>query len=269
MTAVPTKLRSLVRAYMLNKGLEEVEVPEPLSERECFLFFRDANNIIAVKILNMEHIPLTSYKSKVEEEILKIVKEMPQYADKAYLAIHPLKIAYLPPQRLFEASGIGLIEISGEEIVEKIPPRPIRYKLEAQTRRELGRLGEELRKLAERMSVIERRLLNVETRLENLDIPSTQALESRLSMEIEKLSQRIAELEAQLTKISARVEANEKRIRELYRKPLPPLKGEPGISALPDIAERGEFAEEAGLPDFIRGNPWLDVLKKTKKKSEK
>ena len=269
MTAVPTKLRSLVRAYMLNKGLEEVEVPEPLSERERFLFFRDANNIIAIKILDMENVSLTSYKSKVEEEILKIVKEMPQYADKAYLAIRPLKIAYLPPQRLFEASGIGLIEISGEEIVEKIPSRPLRYKLEAQTRRELGRLGEELRKLVEKVSVIERRLLDVETQLENLDIPSARALESRLSMEIEKLSKRIATLEAQLTKISARVEANEKRIRELYRKPLLPLKGEPGIPALPDIAERSELAEEVGLPDFIRGNPWLDVLKKTKKKSEK
>ena len=269
MTAVPTKLRSLVRAYMLSKGLEEIEVPEPLSKRENFLFFRDANNIIAVKILNMENVPLTSYKSKVEEEILKIIREMPQYADKAYLAIHSLKIANLPPQKFFEASGIGLIEISGEEIIEKIPPRPIRYKLEAQTRRELRRLGEELGNLAEKMSDIERRLLNVETQLENLDISSAQALESKLSMEIEKLSKRIAALEAQLTKIFARVEANEKRIGELYRKPLLPLKGEPGIPDLSAIAEKGELAEETGLPDFIRGNPWLYVLKKTKKNGEK
>ncbi len=206
------KLRSLVRDYFLERECEEV--PSGDLGDVADLVFRDANNVIAVKVLDVMGLSTVKAREVIENSILSLASETS--IDKAYVAVHTSKSAVLPSVSYFKSSGVGLLLISEGAVSEKVPARP---------KRRGGGAGPGLRALEERLSRVEDGLRELE---------ALRAAVSRLEGELKALRERIAALERR------------------------GIAAAPQQRAPPPVTPSAPATE--GIPDFVRGNPWLEVL---------
>ncbi len=242
--AVPSKLMSIVRNYFLDRGMEEMP-PSSLSlNPESYLVFRDANNILVVKVIDVEGLSLHRAKETIENSIVSVLSETMGAVDKAYLALKTLSLSVLPPPSRFKSSGIGLLLVDDKYTVnEKIPPRPLRKLSISYPEEKLGEYTERLRELEESLHKIREEISEV------------------LGKRIESNRESIRKLEKMLERVQFRVDKIEKMMGQIYRRIESPPLTEP-VAHVPSSTIETQSSMDEDLPEFARDNPWIATLSK-------
>ncbi len=243
--AVPSKLMSIVRNYFLDHGMEEIP-PSSLSlNPESYLAFRDANNILVVKVVDAEGLSLHKAKEIIENSIVSILNETVGTVDKAYLALKTPSLSVLPPPSRFKSSGIGLLLIDDKDTIdEKIPPRPLRRLSIVYSEEKLSECIERLSKLEEGFREVKREISDV------------------LYKRIENNTESIRNLEKIVEDIRHQIEKMEKIVEHIYHQQIERLSStEPPVHVPSSTTEARSYVDE-DLPEFARDNPWIDTLSK-------
>jgi len=222
---VPSRLRGLARQYFLDKELEELS-PDTLNlPSDSYLVFRDANNMIAVRVLDVRELPVHKAREEIENAIVELVRVATGLVDKAYLAASVPRIAALPPPSRFRAAGVGLLLVTDDAVEEKVPPKPLRGGFRLQVPSDLAK-----------------RVEDIEAEL------------AKLRRELSSLSRSLEDYRKELNKLSTAFESLKARVEELSSRPIAPLP--------PTEIQAPVVTVEEDLPDFVKDNPWLEQLSK-------
>lgn len=150
------RLRRAVRDYFLSRGCEEVEPPKGLDAA-----FREEGRLVGVKVvaLDVGTVGLVAAK-RIRGAMLKALKEAGGLCDKVYIAIPEVGYRALPLPFEFRTSGVGLLEVGEEGVVERVVAKPLGSRL-------MPRL-EASRELDARVKALEERVARIEQRLNEL-----------------------------------------------------------------------------------------------------
>jgi len=224
-----SKLKSALRRYFIERGCEEVIPPDGIDDVESLLLFRDANNMIAVKVIDVSGIPT----SRVKDTIMKAVISMRNFAEnyeldvnKLYVATNAPKIGVLPKFSWIKGLGVGilLVDKSNKRIVEKLPAIPRRSRYAKYYAKDLGGLIKSQETIVKRLEAVEHKTEQLEKTV------------ASVKQELELLRKMISNLERQL-KSPARIAA----VRPEDVSKAPP----------------SEVIDDKDLPSYARDNPWL------------
>jgi len=228
-------LLNAIKAYMAKRGLkvllpEEAPVPGHLSDL-VDLVARDGDNVVAFSAFSHRVASDPQLRRLVNLEVARLSK-LTSFVNKVYLV---MPVEYVRSSvldgRLFEEAGVGLMSVGEDGAVEEvIPARPFE-------RMPLLAAGGDLER---RLSALEDRLSKVEEAV------------GRYVRELSELAGEVRGLSAQLSRVRSELES----LRAIARRP---------AEARPEVSvERVEQPEapalEGGLPSFVQGNPWLEVL---------
>lgn len=222
-------LKSTLRKYFIERGCEEVIPPDGIDDVESLLLFRDANNMIAVKVVDVSGMPT----SRVKDTIMRAVISMRNLAEnyeldinKLYVATNAPKIGVLPKFSWIKGLGVGilLVDKSNMKVLEKLPATP--------RRSQYGKYhAKNLSNLVKSHEIIIKRLEVVEHKTEQLEKTITS-----IKQELELLRKTISNLKKQLkspTKIAT------VRPEEISK------------------ASSSDIIDDKDLPSYARNNPWL------------
>ncbi|RLE84097.1 MAG: hypothetical protein DRJ39_03715 [Thermoprotei archaeon] len=232
---------SKLKEYFLERGFEFL-LPEELKAEKLIaefdLFFRDGNNVIAVKAYTPRDFLASQIRKELELIAVDILK-CREYFDKVYVAVPESLGLIRIPREVFESAGIGIIKVGEERVEEKLPARALgirkalAYEEYAQ---KINLIRSELSNLAEKMG-------------ENV---------LELKNEVKFLRQELEQLRKSLKILENEIRILKRKQTDDIKKPL-------------QIAEKAEeisIEKMEGYPDFISDNPWVSLLAKRGREDE-
>jgi len=233
-----TFIENILKEYFIEKrGCKTIFLTEFDSKfvdalKYVDLIFRDAKNLIFIKIFHTNFIgSYVELKNSIRKVILSLTK-FSKIADKIYLAVYKdNRLFAVTRSDLFYDSGIGLLIIDESGNVEEKIPSTLYDLLPGHNKQISSK--DEINNLEKKVSDIYIMIKDLER---NVNI---------INDELNKVKIKLRKMEEKLIKKPKRTETNI------------------------IINEEKETLQEdlEGFPEFIRNNPWINVLRKRYEKS--
>ncbi len=259
------RARELVKRWIKEQGLTVVEAGRD------YIIAQEGDNDVYIKLFFPPELA-------EPEELVRVVTELARARDKynkAYIAV-PQNIADLVDGTLLKRADIGLLVVDHEHetVIERVksPPISIRRTYMESTNMEsyifnivrkvvnevLSKVLNDIRNIKEKVAALEKSLEK------SSETPSRGSMIERIQREIERLWEVVDRLKLDLARLSDKIALLEAQYGKEIT--ISPKARTETVTLRQEISKEKETHEE--LPEFLRDNPWVSILRQKAKETQ-